>query len=692
MLDSVNLNDKTYEQLLAEAVAKIPLYSKEWTNFNVSDPGMTVLQNLTAFQLVQQAAIDRVSDEILLGMLRLVGCTPCSDSAAQILVQAPAQGGGILEKGHQLWSGDIPFETLSTRFLQPWGLKAVYACRAGAVRDLTKRIASGRDAVAFPFGQDPQKGDALVWLLSGTPEVGEPIYLWAQVAQEDLRTPFTQKDTLPVIAQVAFEYYTADGWKAAGVRDETAGFLRSGAIELVLGDGAPAAYTIDGQTGCAFRCVLKKGGYDRAPRLKAVAAHLFPMVQKKTTVLCESAYGPRVSLRGRLAKAGYFFVYCRETPDSPYRLFEPKERRPEHDRIWTREETVDGCVLHLHDAVCDAGDAQAVRVVCYDEESVHWRLLGKVYGYDAQRLDLQGMAHVLPDSLLLLLMTQEGEGFFLRPGVEGPDGFLYHFDEQAGQIVIDDPGAGSFLAFLAGCAVTQGRRGNLHACTMLEQRGGYDGTDVLNTFFCPVPGRFGSTLETVAELKERFCKELTECAVAVRAEDYETLVRRVPGLCIHKVKAVVDSEKNEVRIVVKPHAEHERPQLTAAYLSAIRAYLEPYRMLTTRVELCQPQYALVGVRAVVSVKGDAVQIRAKMHDVLKAYLDDLANARSFGETVYFHQVYQLLTQLAYVEMVDELTLYPQNRYAVQQGSDISLRADALCCAGNIEIQVQEYGR
>ena len=37
MLNSLNLSDKTYEELLAEAVAQIPLYSAEWTNFNVSD-------------------------------------------------------------------------------------------------------------------------------------------------------------------------------------------------------------------------------------------------------------------------------------------------------------------------------------------------------------------------------------------------------------------------------------------------------------------------------------------------------------------------------------------------------------------------------------------------------------------------------------------------------------------------------
>ena len=46
MLNSINLNDRSYEDLLAEAVAQIPLYSREWTNFNRSDPGITILQNL----------------------------------------------------------------------------------------------------------------------------------------------------------------------------------------------------------------------------------------------------------------------------------------------------------------------------------------------------------------------------------------------------------------------------------------------------------------------------------------------------------------------------------------------------------------------------------------------------------------------------------------------------------------------
>ena len=127
MLNSLNLSDKTYEELLAEAVAQIPLYSSEWTNFNVSDPGITLLQNLTAFQLLQQESINDVTDEIRQKLLKLVGYTPRENRAATVLVQAPAQGGPILPEGHRLWSGTIPFETTGPVALSPWGLAAVYA-------------------------------------------------------------------------------------------------------------------------------------------------------------------------------------------------------------------------------------------------------------------------------------------------------------------------------------------------------------------------------------------------------------------------------------------------------------------------------------------------------------------------------------------------------------------------------------
>src|SRR2546430_1351550 len=39
-----NLDDRRYRQLLDEALARIPVHTPEWTNFNESDPGVTLLE------------------------------------------------------------------------------------------------------------------------------------------------------------------------------------------------------------------------------------------------------------------------------------------------------------------------------------------------------------------------------------------------------------------------------------------------------------------------------------------------------------------------------------------------------------------------------------------------------------------------------------------------------------------------
>ncbi len=39
-----NLDDKTYQQLVDEAIGRIPVVTPEWTNYNASDPGITLLE------------------------------------------------------------------------------------------------------------------------------------------------------------------------------------------------------------------------------------------------------------------------------------------------------------------------------------------------------------------------------------------------------------------------------------------------------------------------------------------------------------------------------------------------------------------------------------------------------------------------------------------------------------------------
>ena len=61
MLHSIKLNDQDYEQLLGEALARIPLYTNEWTNFNVSDPGVTIPVSYTHLDVYKRQCMHRSS-------------------------------------------------------------------------------------------------------------------------------------------------------------------------------------------------------------------------------------------------------------------------------------------------------------------------------------------------------------------------------------------------------------------------------------------------------------------------------------------------------------------------------------------------------------------------------------------------------------------------------------------------------
>lgn len=674
MLNSVNLNDKSYEELLAEAIAHIPLYSREWTNFNVSDPGITLLQNLTAFQLLQQESINDVPEKVQRKLLKLLGCVGRENRPATALIQAPPQGGPILPEGHLFWSGDIPFETTEEIPLSAWGLSRVVACKKDRRRDLTRLLEAG--AEAFPFGRSPEPGDALVCVLSGTPEVGVPVRLWFQVSEEEFRTPFSSELEVPSFAKVRWQYYTDGGWADAAAEDETSGFLRSGQVALTLNGELPAPW--EGE-GCAFRCLLEAAEYDRAPRLCSLAAHLFPMQQRLTGARCFSGPGPKLELKGRLPMLGNLLAFRREAPERPYRLC----------RNFQAKETPWSLVLEFE--MEPSNDPEALRIVCYDNEMVHHRLLGPVYGYDNQTVSLGPAKNVLPESVLLAV--EDGDGVsFVPPEAAGPRGFSYHVRSQSGEAVIDDPGEGGQTLLLAGCAVTQGARGNLRARAVLEQRGGYDGTEVESTWLCPAPARGGVTRESMQELQRRFSRELLETTSAVRAADYEMLVRQTPGLCIHKVKASVLRGKNRVKIAVKPHAEGARPRLSQAYIRQIAAFLEPRRMLTTQIQICQPRYVPVSVTASLTVRGMEDAARRQVEDFLRQELDYVNGPQEFGGWVRLNELYQKLGGLPFVGTVEALTLFPESQGGVLISGDVRLDDDALCCPGEIRLTVRRNER
>ena len=67
-----NLDDRTYDDLVEEALAMLPRYAPAWTNHNPSDPGITLIELLAYFTELLIYRLNRVTRETKIRFLQLL--------------------------------------------------------------------------------------------------------------------------------------------------------------------------------------------------------------------------------------------------------------------------------------------------------------------------------------------------------------------------------------------------------------------------------------------------------------------------------------------------------------------------------------------------------------------------------------------------------------------------------------------
>src|SRR6476659_1866051 len=69
----IQVDDRTFEQLVAEAKRRIPRYTPEWTDLNDSDPGITLVQLFAWLSDMLLYRMGRVPELNYLKFLELLG-------------------------------------------------------------------------------------------------------------------------------------------------------------------------------------------------------------------------------------------------------------------------------------------------------------------------------------------------------------------------------------------------------------------------------------------------------------------------------------------------------------------------------------------------------------------------------------------------------------------------------------------
>jgi predicted phage baseplate assembly protein len=223
----------------------------------------------------------------------------------------------------------------------------------------------------------------------------------------------------------------------------------------------------------------------------------------------------------------------------------------------------------------------------------------------------------------------------LHPGAQQPpqgDAQVYTADPASGVIAFGDglhgarPPAGARIR--ADYAYGAGRAGNVGANAITTSPALPPGLKVAN----PVRTWGGAEAETVAEGEKQITRYVRHRDRLVSAEDFETIVRRTPGVEVGRVDVIPafnpelapsapGDAPGAVTLLVVPRidlAHPDAPEPDQPFLDAICDYIDPRRLVTTEVFLRGPKYR--GIWISVGFDPVAGQSVGEVRDAIKAAL------------------------------------------------------------------------
>jgi hypothetical protein len=131
-----SIDDRRYQELLDEALARIPVHNREWTNFNKSDPGVTLLE---IFAFMTESLLYRsnqIPERNRLKFLSLLGIPLRPASSARGLVVFTNERGPLttvtLNSGVEARAGQVPFHSTQGLDVLPVEGRVYYKRRLNA--------------------------------------------------------------------------------------------------------------------------------------------------------------------------------------------------------------------------------------------------------------------------------------------------------------------------------------------------------------------------------------------------------------------------------------------------------------------------------------------------------------------------------------------------------------------------------
>lgn len=657
------LDDRRFQEIVDQAKSLIPRYCPEWTDHNVSDPGVTLIELFAWMTDLLLYRVNQVPDKMYIKFLELIGVRLEPPRAANVPItfylSAAQPNDVVIPEGTEVatvrteTSPAVIFTTMKDLTIRPPALIGAYTRSVASGEgpwtrhDLRQLDLPGQKISMFP--EQPAPNDAFMLAF----ERDHSDHVFALIVECELAGGAgVDPDNPP------FEWQVWQGvvarWVTCEVEyDGTGGFNRSGEIVMHL---PPMAETeFEGQTGYWLRCRLTDaqaghGGYRVSPDLEKI----------------------EVESRGGTTRARHATTVLNE--------------------ILGRSDGTAGQTFQLLQRP----------VLSRDTERDY--LTVDVPGAETERwTEVADFADSGPSDQHYVLDSLDGT-LSLGPSLLQPDGTIYSF----GAI----PPKNSLLRF-SRYQHGGGVAGNVPRRTLSVLKSSIPYVARVINREPAIGGRDAQSLE---DAKLRAPQTLRTRSRAVTADDYEYLAGQVPGVA----RAVAltpgaqpgepnDPKPGQVFVLVIPQTSETTGQIPADRLvlsadlrAAVMSHLDERRLLGTLLEVRAPQYLWVSVQAVLRVLEQAdprlaAEVQRSAERALYDYLNPISGGPDsrgwpFGRDLHLSEIYGLLQRVLAVEFVEEVRINVSTSGNLSDAQPapprLTVPRHAVICSGQHQVAVR----
>jgi hypothetical protein len=216
-----NLDDTQFQTMVSNALTAIPLYSPQWTDYNLHDPGITFIDLFAWLTEMQQYYLNRIRSDNYLRFLKLLGVRPADVTPALANIAFTSTADPLtVPQGTKVCSGAVVFETTEPLPVVTASLPKVFTLSSAGTRDNSaSNSAAGISWMAF--GDNAETGSALYLAFSPPAGSTQPFVVNTQIVltvflSENYPVPRGSHGTEPVSimpsARVIWEYFGPGGW------------------------------------------------------------------------------------------------------------------------------------------------------------------------------------------------------------------------------------------------------------------------------------------------------------------------------------------------------------------------------------------------------------------------------------------------------------------------------------------------